>query len=167
MLPDLNVQTSNYRLARLSRQREGQVVTRWKTSERWLELLVERRLTAGREAAGNHCDRLFGAGFPLRAKSVMEPLADPVGKRKELAVTIKFDGLLRRVVDHLAVMAALEMDFQHLLEFVVHVAIQIARKLLERIFTFHECLTSFQNLAQLLAKAKTCPEQARFDGAFG
>lgn len=83
----------------------------------------------------------------------MEPLADPAGKRKELAVTIKFDGLLRCIVDHLAMMAALEMDFQHVLEFVIHVAIQVARKLLERIFTFHECLTSFQNLAQLLAKA--------------
>ena len=83
----------------------------------------------------------------------MKPLADPLGKRKELAVTIKFDGLLRRIIDHLAMMAALEMDFQHVLEFVIHVAIQVARKLLERIFTFHECLTSFQNLAQLLAKA--------------
>lgn len=69
----------------------------------------------------------------------MEPLADSVGKRKELAVTIKLDGLLRRIIDHLAVMAALEMDFQHVFEFVIHIAIEIARKLLERIFTFHEC----------------------------
>jgi len=59
MLPDLNVQTSNYRLARLSRQSEGQIVTRWKASERWRELFVERQLIAGREAAGNHSDQLF------------------------------------------------------------------------------------------------------------
>jgi hypothetical protein len=96
----------------------------------------------------------------------MEPLSDPIGKRKKFTVTVKLDGLLRCIVDHLAVMTALEVDFQHVLEFVVHIAIEIARKLLERIFTFHECLTSFQNLAQLLAKAQPCPEQAGFDGAF-
>ena len=77
----------------------------------------------------------------------MKPFAHLIGNRKELAVTVKFNGLLRRIIDDLAVMAALEMDFQHVLQFFVHIAIQIARKLLERIFTFHECLTSFENLA--------------------
>lgn len=77
----------------------------------------------------------------------MEPLTHIAGKRKELAVTIELDRFLRRIKDNLAVMAALEMDLQHALQFVVHVAVQIPRNLLECVFTIHECSTPFKNLA--------------------
>lgn len=77
----------------------------------------------------------------------MKPLTDPAGKRKDFAVTIKLDRFLRRIENNLAVMAALEMDFQHTPQFLIYVAIQIAGNLLERVFTIHECLTSFKDLA--------------------
>jgi hypothetical protein len=77
----------------------------------------------------------------------MEALTHLAGKRKELAVTIELDRFLRRIKDNLAMMATLEMDLQHALQFVVHVPVQIARNLLECVFTIHECSTPFKNLA--------------------
>ena len=77
----------------------------------------------------------------------MQPFTNSIRKRKDLAVAIKFDRLLRRIKDDLAVMAALEMDFEHALQFVVYVAVQIPRNLLECVLTIHECLTPFKDLA--------------------
>lgn len=77
----------------------------------------------------------------------MKAIADPVGKCKKLAVTIEFDRLLRGIEDYLAVMAALQMNLKHLSQLIVQIPIQIARNLLDCIFTIHEYLTSFKNLA--------------------
>jgi hypothetical protein len=77
----------------------------------------------------------------------MQPVADCIRKRKEFAIAIKLNGLLRRVKDNLAVMAALEMYFQHAFQFIVHIAVEVTRNLFERVFTIHLCLTSFKNLA--------------------
>ena len=107
--------------------------------------------------------QLPGSGFPLRTQRLMQPVTDCVWKREELAVAIKFNRLLRRIKDNLTMVAALEMHFQQAFQFIVHVAVQVIRNLIERVFTIHECLTSFKNLAQLLAKAKARPEQSGFD----
>ena len=77
----------------------------------------------------------------------MQPFTNSIRKRKELAITVELDRFLRRIKNDLAVMATLEMDLQHALQFVVYVPVQIARNLLERVFAIHECLTSFKNLA--------------------
>jgi hypothetical protein len=90
---------------------------------------------------------LPGFGFPLCAKRVMQPVTDCMGEREEFSVAIKFDRLLRRIKNNLAVAATLEMNFQHLLQIIVHIAVQVARNLIECVFTIHECLTSFKNLA--------------------
>ena len=91
--------------------------------------------------------QLPGSGFPLRTQRLMQPVTDCVWKREELAVAIKFNRLLCCIKDNLAVMATLEMNFQHAFQLIVHVDVQLTRKLLERIFTIHECLPSIKNLA--------------------
>jgi hypothetical protein len=143
MATALNAQTPNYKPAKLLRQSKRRGETGW----RILMHASSDDLRTGGKAAGNRNAQLLGARFPLRVESVMEPLTHFAGKRKELAVTIEFDRFLRRIKDNLAVMAALEMDLQHALQFVVYVAVQIARNLLERVFTIHEYLTPFKNLA--------------------
>ncbi len=96
----------------------------------------------------------------------MQTLTDSAWKRKQLAVTIEFNRLLCRVEDHLAVMATFQMNFQHLPQFIVQVSIQIARNLLDCIFTVHEYLTSFKDLAQFFTKAQARPEKAGLDRTF-
>src|SRR5579875_4111534 len=121
---------------------------------------IETAKGAGVKPVGNRAFRLLGPGFPLRAQGVMEALTNPAGKREELAVTVEFNGLLRGVENHLAVMATFQMSCQHLSQFIVQVSIQIARNLLECIFTVHECLTSFKELAQFFTEAQPGPEKA-------
>jgi hypothetical protein len=72
-----------------------------------------------RSIAENRAAELLGPGFPLCAQSIVQALSDRVWKWKELAVTIKFDSLLGGIKDNLAVVAALDVGFQHALQLVV------------------------------------------------
>jgi hypothetical protein len=147
MTTALNAQTLNYKSAKPLRQSKPGLEPDGGFSISGGIYACDNSSGSGRRAAGNPDVQLLGAGFPFHAERVMQPLTHPVGKRKELAVTIKFDRLLCRIKDDLAVMTALKMDFQHALKFVVYFTVQIARNLLKCVFTIHECLTSFKNLA--------------------
>ena len=68
---------------------------------------------------------LLTAGFPLRAQRVMQALTDGIGEREQLAIAIKLNCLLRCIKNNLAMMATLEMNFQHAFQVIVHVPVQI------------------------------------------
>lgn len=91
--------------------------------------------------------QLLTAGFPLCAQRVMQALTDGIGERKQLTIAIKFDCLLRGIKNNLAVMATLEMKLQHAFQLFIHVPVQVACNLSDRVFAVHECLTSFKSLA--------------------
>ena len=77
----------------------------------------------------------------------MQTIPNGVGKRKEFTVAIEFDGLSRRIKNDLAVIATLKVKLQSPFQIVVQIPVQIAGNLLERVFTIHEYLTSFKDLA--------------------
>jgi hypothetical protein len=66
---------------------------------------------------------LFSLLRPLDAKRLMEPVANGVGKGKELSVAIEFDGLARRVYHHTAFVALLQMRIQLSLQVLIEVPV--------------------------------------------
>ena len=74
----------------------------------------------------------------LRNDGGTEASAEIVGQFIKMGVTIDFNGFLSRVANHVAVVAPREMSFELRLRLVVHDAIKIVSKLLQKVRTFHE-----------------------------
>ena len=71
------------------------------------------------------------------AECLVQPQANILRQREQLAVAIKLNGFACAVKDRVAVVALPEVNFDRQLQFLVQLTIKIIRKFVDRVPTFH------------------------------